>query len=299
MTATSRPFMGEPDIMCINQFLLDTYQITQWLYNWEPRRWLGNIHHRPLDEMHAYIQDVLPKQVHIWEQDGQIIGVVHPEDAGSVFLEIHPHHREIEPEMLAWAEANLTTPSGELTIWCYEDDAVRQSVLAAAGYVRGTYHDNLRQCDVQAIDIPAYPLPEGFTVRTMTTDQQDLEQFAVMLNKAFNRNSHTAAEYVSFQASAIYDADLDIVVTNPAGEIVCTAGFTHTIFGLVEPVCTVPAYEGMGLAKAAIAEGLRRLQARGVAVAFIGASGTNPVSNHVYEKLGFVNFKRHYAWHRG
>ncbi|MEN9710328.1 MAG: hypothetical protein RL441_320, partial [Actinomycetota bacterium] len=53
-----------------------------------------------------------------------------------------------------------------------------------------------------------------------------------------------------------------------------------------------------GLARVAMTEGLNRCRAIGIRDAFIEAWYSNPVSNHVYQQMGFVTPVSEYIWRR-
>jgi mycothiol synthase len=303
-TIHARPFAGDEDIAAITQFLLDTYLLNQTLHNWEPRRWQGNVYHGN-DAHNARHRARLPELVHIWhDQDGQIVGATLSEDEGAVFLQIHPQHRALEAEMLTWAETHLAQldDSGRrwLEVWCYDYDAYRVELLRRRGYTRTEAHENVRRRSL-AIPIPEIPAPDGYTVRAMRVHPDDWRNQAALLNAAFRRDFHNAEEYRNFQRAPVYRLDLDIVVEAPDGTLAANAGFSaheRESFSVAEPVCTHPDHAGLGLARVAMAEGLRRVQALGIQTAYVGAWYSNPAANHIYEQMGFTEFDPDYLWRR-
>jgi GNAT superfamily N-acetyltransferase len=73
-----------------------------------------------------------------------------------------------------------------------------------------------------------------------------------------------AAEYAQFIRSAVYDGARDLFVHSPDGRgaSACTIWFDAVNgVGLFEPVATHPDFQGKGLGKAVMAEGLRRMKA--------------------------------------
>ena len=299
-----RAYAGDEDIEAVTRFLLDTYQITQTFFNWEPPRWQGMSYHGDDAEQAAFRAKV-PSQVRIWEDDaGSIVGVVIPEESGWVFLQIHPDHRGIEPEMVAWAEANLVDVDKDgrryMHISAFDYDTFRCDLLTACGYTRTEGYENLRRRPMD-VAVPDFPAPAGFTVRGMRVHPDDWQGMATLLNSAFRRTIHSAEEYRNFQRAPIYRAELDIAVIAPDGTLAANAGLTaHEAesFAVVEPVATHPDYHNRGLARAAITEGLRRVQALGIRSVFVGAWHANPAANHTYESLGFTDAKRLYVWRK-
>ncbi len=299
-----RPYGGDADISAITRFLLDTYLLHQSLRNWEPRRWLGGIYHRSDADAAAY-RAQLPQIVHLWlDASEQLLGVVIPEYDGGAFLQIHPQRRELEPAMLDWSEAHLaqTGENGQrwLEVWAYADDTFRNDLLHQRGYIRSEAHENTRRRPM-TLPIPDAAVPEGYTVRAMRRHPDDWQHQADLLNAAFGRTFHNAEEYRNFQTSPEYRLDLDLVVEAPDGTLAANAAFTayaRESFAILEPVCTHPAHQGRGLAKAAILEGLRGIKALGIQVAYVGAWYSNAVSNHTYEALGFTDPAANHLWRR-
>ena len=298
----NRAYGGVDDIARITQFLLDTYRLNQALHNWEPRRWIGHIYHRDA-AAHRECLAKLPDDVRIWEDAaGEIVGAVTPEYDGGVYLQVHPDYRSLEGEMLAWAEANLiqTDEVGQrwLHVWAFGDDAIRNELLRKRGYTQDESHEVLRRRDM-TMPISGVVLPNGYVVRSMRRDAADRQGMGDLLNAAFGRTFHSAGEYETFQTAPFYDPEYDIVVEAPDGQLAANAGFMvhpDISFAMLEPVCTHPAHHGMGLASAAITEGLRRIQALHIQAAYVNGWYSNPVSNHLYQKLGFEVAGLQYQW---
>jgi ribosomal protein S18 acetylase RimI-like enzyme len=67
--------------------------------------------------------------------------------------------------------------------------------------------------------------------------------------------------------------------------------------GMFEPVGTHPDHRRRGLAKAVLCEGLRRLEALGAAVAYVGC-GTGIAVSSLYESAGFTNYDEEHHWRK-
>lgn len=303
-TIHHRPYANDSDFMAIRQFLLDTYVLWGRPHNWEPRRWEGSIYHRD-DATRAAYRLRLPELVHIWhDEEGHIVGTTLHESDGNVFLQIHPEYRHIEAEMLDWSEVHLAKTEEDglrwIEVWAYADDDFRMELLRSRGYVQTEDHENLRRRPM-SLAVPDVELPAGYTVRSMRHHPDDWQQFASLLNTAFRRDFHNAEEIRNFQSSPSYRAEFDIVVEALDGTLVANAGFTvheHESFAIVEPVCTHPDHQQKGLARAAIAEGLRRVRALGIRTAFIGAWHSNIAANTTYDRMGFTDPVGLYIWRR-
>ena len=88
--------------------------------------------------------------------------------------------------------------------------------------------------------------------------------------------------------------ELGVTVMNEANEpVACCVVWVYpdTDYAYVEPVCTIPAYRGMGVGKAVVYEALNRARTLGAKCAYV-------ISDQVfYEKSGFV-FDSHYTFYR-
>ena len=89
-----------------------------------------------------------------------------------------------------------------------------------------------------------------------------------------------------------FNKDLGVAAVNEKGEMVACCLLWYmagTDYVYVEPVCTIPAYRGKGIAKALIFEAFRRAKNLGATRAYV-------ISNmEFYERLGFRK-KHHYSF---
>ena len=90
--------------------------------------------------------------------------------------------------------------------------------------------------------------------------------------------------------SAVYDGERDLFVRSPDGRgaSACTIWFDPVnAVGLFEPVATHPDFQGQGLGKAVMAEGLRRMKTAGMRRASLGFDPNNAAALALYTSLGF------------
>jgi ribosomal protein S18 acetylase RimI-like enzyme len=102
-----------------------------------------------------------------------------------------------------------------------------------------------------------------------------------------------------------YRPDLDLVAVAPdgtlAGFCLCSIGREENARlgrdeGWVDTLGTHPAYRKLGLGRALLLTGLRRLRASGIAVAVLGTGQGNPAVA-LYESAGF-RVAYHVLWYR-
>jgi ribosomal protein S18 acetylase RimI-like enzyme len=209
----------------------------------------------------------------------------------------------VQEALITWAEQHLrqSKPEGGswLEVHCLDYDLIRKQILRGHGFAPLPEFESIRSRRMVE-RVPQLPLPAGF--KFASAGRRDGERMAMLLNAAFARTTHSAEEWVNFCAYApSFRSDLQVVVIAPDDSFAAHAGLTvHTDqgFATIEPVCTHPVYQNRGLAKAAISEALRRTQNLGVSTVYVSAWHSNPVSNHVYDAMGFGEPRNLRIWRR-
>lgn len=289
----SRGYRREDDLRQLHRLLLDAFELNQTMHTWWIERFESGLYFLPGDWTAG---------LGLWFDETTLVGAVHPRSGvpQEAHIQIHPHYRNLEEEMVAWIEATLRRQAqGHMTtisFWVYEYDALRQRLLEAQGY------EPTDQCRYErwrslAAPLPDVPLPDGYHVRAL--DQAgDADRMAHALNAAFDRTFHTGAYYRQVQAAPSYRRDLDVAAIARDGSIAAfaTAWYHHTNrIGAFEPVGTHPHHRRKGLAKRVVVEGMRRLQTLGATRVNVG-TGMNPVANRFYISLGFTDYQKSVEW---
>jgi ribosomal protein S18 acetylase RimI-like enzyme len=302
---SSRAYDYNRDFWRVRNLFVETYPITGLGFNWDIRRWDGSFAHRA--EMSVDRSGENPMQ--IWEtQAGTLVGIAHPEGGGDAFVDLHPDYREIEEEMLAWAEANLAAPVDvdgktrhQSEIYAWEYDAPRQRLLAARGYEKMSYGGMIRRMRFGKRRLPETIIAEGYWLRTTRPEDGDFQRVADLLNTSFGRTFHSAAEYRNFtRYSPSYRHDLDLVAEAPDGSFAALVGVTYdeqNRRGIFEPVCTHPDHRRHGLARTLMIEGQRRLKALGALEVTVDTGDMAP-ANALYDALGFTEAYKGYYWRK-
>ncbi|MFC1960768.1 GNAT family N-acetyltransferase [Chloroflexota bacterium] len=301
----TRPFQDGADFGRVRDLISETYPITGLGFNWEIRRWDG---WRYYGTDPAW-QPRWEKEFHLWEtEEGRRVGLAHHEgQLGEAHLEIHPDYRElIEADMIAWAEQHLSVPTEDgqgrrLNTVVFEYDTPRQNLLVARGYEkqsRAGFHRRVYLGD-RALAQPTFA--EGYTLHTTRPgNEEDFQRLADLLNAAFGRGGHVAAEYRNFTShAACYRRALDLMAVAPDGSYAAHVGGVYDEAnrrGLFEPVCTHPDHRRKGLAKALMVEGLHRLKTLG-AVAVTCDTNDTIASNRLYDSV-FTEAYQSYIWRK-
>lgn len=244
------------------------------------------------------------ESVFIWEtESGHIAAVLHPEDRGCIFLDIHPDFctSELQEEMIAIAEKHLTSSTldrdGKPRVWMWVDsqDAVLQEILTRRGFHRIEREGLKEYKHYRSLDgsLPDEPATPGYIIRALGDGLELLERCYAM-GLGFRKDDvHAAREkrdhpewYHRLQSAPPYRRDLDLIAVASDGSIAafCTVWFDDvTRTACFEPIATVPAHRRHGLARAMMIEGMHRLKKMGCKVAFV--SGSSDAANALYSSV--------------
>jgi predicted N-acetyltransferase YhbS len=292
---TMRLYQGEADYAGMRALLQASYPLTVPPLN--PT--VGD-----LDWWRATTNDpqVLDK-VRLWfDQSETVVAGTWPSKS-QVEVLIDPHHRVLEPAILAQAEADYRgalqaeTVSGPFSYWSLESDPLRNALLTEQGYTRTDAYLALHTFPLpQALSAPA--LPPGYTIRQVR-DESDLEARVNAHRAAFHPSRMTVEKHRAVRATPTYRSELDLVVVTPEGEF---AAYTIVwwdevnAMGIFEPVGCPPDYQRRGLARAVMTEGLHRLQALGARVAHVNSWREDSAGAGLYRAIGFEVLGRIFEW---
>ncbi len=276
----ARQYSGADDLLRLQQY--NAQQIAH-----TPCGWLhpGDIPHHLYNVLR---HDDPHRLLRLWEADGAICGwgLVYPDDA----FVIQTARHDVMEEVLAWAEAQLTSDSIGTDLWSGGDP--RSALLTRSGYTEVT-GDLPYQWTTRSLvgALPQVSLPEGFTVRT-AAEMPDPAALADVHARSFG-SDWTPELYARVMQSPGYAPEREYVVVAPDGRL---AAFTVTWHdtvnrsGYFEPVGTHEDFRRMGLARAMMAQALRDMQALGLRSAIVVHEhpDDNPASASLYTSLGFA-----------
>jgi len=299
MKLTMRPYRDEDDYWAIRQFLRDVYlRNGRTEHSWLPQR---------LDYWRFFgmpvLQDgSLETDVFLWETSGgDLASVLNSESRGYAYLQVDPRFRTaaLEEEMVSVAEARLRTigsTSGRpvLVISAQDDDTVRTEILARLGYECLADSQEIPRTRDLSLAIPDAPVPAGYAIRAMLPTAEDARRRKEASWRAFHPDEpvdvkFVASSYHFIECEPLYRRDLDLVAEAPTGEIASFATIWYDDALRVctfEPVGTAPEHQKKGLAKAVLAEGMRRAREMGARVASVGGGGrSNPPADKLYAAM--------------
>ncbi len=301
---TTRPIQGPQDFWKVRDLLLRTVPAAPLGLNWDMRRWDGAYFYNPSGAWSADFAD----HIRLWETGaGQLVGVLNADGPDEAYLQVDPDFRHLEPEMIAWAEEHLVAPAQagsvhQLEFYVYEYDVLRQRLLAERGYVKMAHGGMLRHLCLGQGPIPDQPIAAGYTLRTTHPEElADCQRVADLLNAAFHRDFHNAAEYQMFARLApCFYPELDLAAEAPDGSFAAYIGIPYDAInrrGVFEPVCTHPDHQRKKLGRTLMLEGLRRLRAIGALDVTVDTGDMIP-ANRFYDSMGFTAAYKGYSWRK-
>lgn len=257
-------------------------------------RWDWMITHSMLDK------NALGK-IGLWEYAGNIIGVATFDvKLGSTFCLTLPEFEHLKEEMLHYAKENLATES-KFCVVIPDSDHKFQDIAAGMGFVatESKESDAVFYTDKTST---SYDLPEGFSI-TSVKENYNPYQYRRVLWKGFNHELKGKGELVFTKEMERevdnemhrpnVNLDLKIAVVAPDGNWVSYCGMWYEPeagFAVIEPVATDPDYRRMGLAKAAVLEGIKRVGKLGAKTVFVGSS------QQFYYSIGMRPFATASEW---
>jgi predicted N-acetyltransferase YhbS len=299
MSVRIRSYHEEKDCELVGDFLIDTYQPGENQQNWLQPRW-EYMHYTRLP-FHEDQPDL--KKIGIFEDSGNIVGVVHFEDSlGDIYFEIHPDFTHLKSEMLTYAEnhlyAELSNGRRYVRAFINDFDSEFELIAQSRGYKKDTNSPLYTSQFTIPDPFPPITVPDGFSLQSLE-DENDFDKINRVLYRGFNHPGEPREEDIEYrkriQMAPNFRKDLTIVVEAPDGNFASFCGIwyvkAHKI-AYVEPVATDPDYRFMGLGKAAVLESIRRCGELGATVAFVGSGQT------FYEAIGFRKIFAHYLWRR-
>lgn len=290
MAITRRNYKVLQDFEAVAQF---------FIRNFKPNNADGNFYEAGWEYMHAHPTTPWDKlcRIGIWEEDGTIVGVGHVElDLGTVYLEVANGYEFLRPEMLTYCEEYFrhTNEKGEefLCVGIPSFDTTFIEYMKNNGYTKAWEQEMMfMQLDRE------FPveLPEGYTISTLA-EENDFYKIERVLYRGFEHGEEPPTDYLDerlvMQSAPHFSPELNIVIKAPNGDyaVYCGLWFDEVNkAAYLEPLCTDPVYRNLGLAKAALSEGMNRCRA-------LGATSCTGGNKPFYHAIGFKEYYKREYW---
>ena len=243
------------------------------------------------------------EHIRLWHDDaGKLAGYAVLGEDPSFDCQVVPEYEwsGIEAEAMDWAETRLIELrkrdakrwSGNIVSGARQDNAERIAFLEQRGF---RYSGEFAEVNMlRSLDepIPESTLPTGCQVRAVA-DAGEISNRAAAQREVWHPwtvGNVSDDDYAYFMRLPGYYRDLDVVAVTPEGVIAAYVnGWIDPVnrIGDFGPVGALPAYRRQGLTRAALLEGLRRMQARGMDRVCISTGVSNTPALRLYESIGF------------
>lgn len=257
------------------------------------------------------------RDIRIWEDaDGRMLAVGQilmppggEEVDGFFYFRAHPEARNqgVETEIIDWGAERLREVATERGLPGYlrtgtrDFDTYGRSIFESNGFEIARYFLTMRRTLDQPI--PAPQLPEGFTLRHVdANDEADIARWVEMYNLSFidhwGFHPATLEHRKHRMTSPSYKAERDLVAVSPDGTF---AAFCLCLIdaednarknrndGWIGVLGTRRGFRKIGLGRAMLLAGLRKLREDGVDTAVLDVDAENPTGAlGLYEAAGFT-----------
>ncbi len=291
---TSRPFQSETDYGHMRRLLIEALALT----GLPVYATIGDIDWwRAADEDERAVYNA-----YLWFDGEQPVAWAWPVD-DQVDIVVHPAYPALHEAALIWGEAEYRQRQGDkpenpLRAWGYTSDATRNAMLAARGYQRTDRGLVYFIRSIGVIEPP--PLPPDYTFDHVRGEADVVRRTAVQC-AAFQSEFMTEAKTRALQTLPTYRPELDLVIVTPDGEYAAFAQIwldEVNGVGVFEPLGVSAAHQRLGLGRALMDEGARRLARMGARTAVVQTGFDNDRAQMTYEKAGFTELDRCYVWTR-
>lgn len=272
----SRPYCPE-DLEAVCIFLSNHGKMHPGDFVW---RILQHVHYQP------------GRDVWLWEQSGEVVGLcLQKRDFFDVEVsqDLTPHQRlglvqQIAEHAQAHTRVSCDKPPSKITTTTLESNKDEQHWLNQLGFQQDNFvmYFNSFNLD-QAIAKP--DLSEGFAVRH--PEEHELKERVDVHRKVWHPSRFSLQGLLNLRATLLYRPELDLVAVSPQGRFASYAIIWYDPLNKVgefEPVGTRKAFRGLGLGKAVLLEGFRRLKQLGAEKAIVYCM---PDTLKFYQSAGF------------
>lgn len=232
---------------------------------------------------HSYLKKESISKIGLWEDNGKIVAVATFDcQTGDTYLITLYGYEHLKTEMIVYAENELNTNEA-FTLVIPDTETYFQNIAAKMGYVATPEKESDAVFYPEATALQ-YKLPEGFSITDMK-QTFDLYQYGRVLWKGFNHELDGEGLYDSMDKNDIefktemlrpnVDLELKIAVVTPDESFGAYCGMWYDKkagYAVIEPVATDPDYRKMGLGKAAVLEGIKRVYELGAKFVVVGSS---------------------------
>lgn len=303
MAIVREPFSYDRNLNEVRMFLLNIYKETGALHYLIPTK-IENQKFGPCGP------DYSPKDddaIKIWRisksDDSEIIAVSHRGSAGNYHIEIHPDYKHMEKELFQEIENLERTIVGEeksrMYMYTVSSDSSRPQVLTERDYEDYGLHEYNYEFPLN-VSIPNNRLPEGYSIRSVSNEQDYLKYIEVIGSVYDHCRQHMTIEKMRFMTQAeFYHQDLTLAAVDDSGRFVGFCMFRLdplTNIAEMELLDVHPDFRNQGLEEAMLSEGLQRvMKYRPILLCVVEVDVSEPL-NEKLESAGFIRSVKMNMW---
>jgi mycothiol synthase len=244
-----------------------------------------------------------PDNLRLWESEGQIqaIGMVQQPWLALDYA-YRPGQEGLVPQIFDWASERaqaIARETGEdftLVIRFPPRCADHIPLAQSRGFALDDDWTIVHLSRALSAPLPVPALPDGFSFRTLR-DHGDVEAYVKLHQTAFGSKNMQERWRSRTLTMPQYRPDLDLFIINEHDQPVAFCiGWKHPTkpLGQIEPLGVHPDYQRLGLGRAVLLEGLRRLEASGARTAYIDSYKYNDPALSLYQTANNGNFQPTY-----
>ena len=210
---------------------------------------------------------------------------------------------DLHRQVLAWADQRarqaLGTPSGRpcwfVMVFATQTDRIRELEEAGFASQADVGEDSWSKVLLQrpaTMPVVDHALAAGFAIRSLA-GKGEIEAYVRLHRAVFGTENMTAEWRARTLRRPEYRSDLDLVAVAPDGRLaafcVCwlNTDSEGQSSGQVEPLGVREDFRGLGLGRAILAEGLRRLYRFGADTVYVETDVQRSAALELYEAVGF------------
>lgn len=245
-----------------------------------------------------------PENIRLWmDENGQLLAwAVLQVPFWTMDYAVHPEFQHLHPQILKWADEQaqkiINTPSGHpawfVTVLASQTDRIRDleqiGFASQADVGENSWTQVLMEYSIQTPD--ELNLPEGFHIRPLN-GANEVEAYVELHRAVFESKNMTTEWRQRTLQRPEYVPDLDLVAVAPDGQLAsfCICWLykdtNGNVSGQIEPLGVHADFRKLGLARAILVEGLKRLSAKGVTQIYVQTDNYRNAAFHLYESVGF------------
>lgn len=245
-------------------------------WNWARFEWMIG---------HPNFNPELESSIGLWLDGGKIIGMaIYDMYFGEAFCGVLKDYQYLYPEILKYAYDNLKDENG-LAISICDDNQFEIDEVLKQSFTPIEQDETILKLEIE--DKREVELPEGVHIEELNLNEPELEM-AWLFWRGFDhgedRVEFNQSEQTPNRPRPNFNLHLSLVAVNEKGEYVGYCGMWYdkrTDYAYLEPLCVVPSYRKMGIAKALVNENLNRVKD-------LGAKSSIVISDQeFYKRMGF------------